>query len=113
MTLEFLSALGMVAFAYGGHNVVFEIQATIPSTPRNPSKRPMWKGAIVAYVIVAFCYFPVALVGYMTFGNNVEENIFTSLHDPKALIILVNMLVFIHFLGISYQVRTPELRPYY
>ncbi|CAN7052409.1 unnamed protein product [Brassica oleracea var. botrytis] len=101
--LDLLGGLGEMAFAYAGHNVVLEIQATIPSTPENPSKRPMWKGAIVAYLIVAFCYFPVALIGFKTFGNNVEENILTSLHDPKALIILANMFVVVHLLG-SYQV---------
>ncbi|KAL0900989.1 hypothetical protein Bca101_084950 [Brassica carinata] len=101
--LDLLGGLGEMAFAYAGHNVVLEIQATIPSTPENPSKRPMWKGAIVAYVIVAFCYFPVALLGFKTFGNNVEENILTSLQDPKALIILANLFVVVHILG-SYQV---------
>ncbi|PPS20069.1 hypothetical protein GOBAR_AA00449 [Gossypium barbadense] len=35
----FLSGLGDVAFAYSGHNVVLEIQATIQSTPERPSKR--------------------------------------------------------------------------
>ncbi|KAG5527091.1 hypothetical protein RHGRI_028125 [Rhododendron griersonianum] len=34
----FFNALGDVAFAYAGHNVVLEIQATIPSTPERPSK---------------------------------------------------------------------------
>ncbi|XP_010497181.1 PREDICTED: lysine histidine transporter-like 4 [Camelina sativa] len=101
--LDFLSALGEMAFAYAGHNVVLEIQATIPSTPENPSKRPMWKGAVVAYIIVAFCYFPVALVGFKTFGNSVEENILESLSKPKALVIVANMFVVVHLLG-SYQV---------
>lgn len=32
----FVSALGDVAFAFAGHNVVF--QATMPSTPEKPSK---------------------------------------------------------------------------
>ncbi|AEE33815.1 Transmembrane amino acid transporter family protein [Arabidopsis thaliana] len=101
--LAFLGALGEMAFAYAGHNVVLEIQATIPSTPENPSKRPMWKGAIVAYIIVAFCYFPVALVGFWTFGNNVEENILKTLRGPKGLIIVANIFVIIHLMG-SYQV---------
>jgi amino acid permease len=92
-----------MAFAYAGHNVVLEIQATIPSTPENPSKRPMWKGAVVAYIIVAFCYFPVALVGFKTFGNSVEESILESLTKPTALVIVANMFVVIHLLG-SYQV---------
>ncbi|XXG62311.1 hypothetical protein AAC387_Pa05g0688 [Persea americana] len=76
---NFFSTLGDVAFAYAGHNVVFEIQGTIPSTPEKPSKKPMWKGVIVAYIIVAICYFPVALVGYWAFGNSVEDNILLSL----------------------------------
>ena len=59
----FFEALGDVAFAYAGHNVVLEIQATIPSTPDKPSKKPMWKGVVVAYIIIAACYFPVAMIG--------------------------------------------------
>ena len=40
---NFFSALGDVAFAYAGHNVRLEIQATIPSTQGQPSKGPMWR----------------------------------------------------------------------
>ncbi|XP_030530913.1 lysine histidine transporter 1-like [Rhodamnia argentea] len=100
---DFFSALGDVAFAYAGHNVVLEIQATIPSTPEKPSKGPMWRGVIVAYIIVALCYFPVALVGYYVFGNKVEGNILISLEKPKWLIAMANMFVVIHVIG-SYQI---------
>ncbi|KAK3410296.1 hypothetical protein EUGRSUZ_J02297 [Eucalyptus grandis] len=100
---DFFSAMGDVAFAYAGHNVVLEIQATIPSTPEKPSKGPMWKGVIVAYIVVALCYFPVALIGYWMFGNSVEDDILISLNKPKWLIALANMFVVIHVIG-SYQV---------
>lgn len=100
---NFFSALGDVAFAYAGHNVVLEIQATIPSTPEKPSKKPMWKGVIVAYIVVALCYFPVALVGYWAFGNTVNDNILLTLERPKWLIAAANMMVVIHVIG-SYQV---------
>lgn len=100
----FLSALGDVAFAYAGHNVVLEIQATIPSTPEKPSKGPMWKGVIFAYIVVALCYFPVALIGYWMFGNKVADNILISLERPRWLIAAANMFVVIHVIG-SYQVR--------
>ncbi|PRQ54158.1 putative amino acid transporter, transmembrane domain-containing protein [Rosa chinensis] len=100
---NFLAALGEVAFAYAGHNVVLEIQATIPSTPEKPSKVPMWKGVIVAYIIVALCYFPVALVGYYIYGNSVDDNILVSLERPKWLIAMANMFVVIHVIG-SYQI---------
>ncbi|XP_050270907.1 lysine histidine transporter 1-like [Quercus robur] len=100
---NFFSALGDVAFAYAGHNVVLEIQATIPSTPEKPSKGPMWRGVVVAYIVVALCYFPVALIGYWMFGNAVEDNILISLNKPKWLIITANMFVVIHVIG-SYQI---------
>jgi amino acid permease len=99
----FFGALGDVAFAYAGHNVVLEIQATIPSTPEKPSKKPMWKGVVVAYIVVALCYFPVALVGYWAFGNLVDDNILITLNRPKWLIAAANMMVVIHVIG-SYQV---------
>jgi amino acid permease len=100
---DFFAALGDVAFAYAGHNVVLEIQATIPSTPEKPSKKPMWKGVIVAYIVVALCYFPVALIGYWAFGNSVDDNILVTLNKPKWLIAMANMMVVIHVIG-SYQV---------
>ncbi|PSS30161.1 Lysine histidine transporter like [Actinidia chinensis var. chinensis] len=100
---NFFSALGDVAFAYAGHNVVLEIQATIPSTPEKPSKGPMWRGVIVAYIVVALCYFPVALIGYWIFGNKVEDNILMSLEKPTWLIAMANMFVVIHVIG-SYQI---------
>ncbi|CAK7336644.1 unnamed protein product [Dovyalis caffra] len=100
---NFFSALGDVAFAFAGHNVALEIQATIPSTPEMPSKKPMWKGVVVAYLVVALCYFPVGFVGYWVFGNNVEDNILISLEKPRWLVALANIFVVIHVIG-SYQV---------
>lgn len=101
---NFFSALGDVAFAFAGHNVVLEIQATIPSTPDKPSKKPMWKGVMLAYLVVALCYFPVALIGYWVFGNSVQDNILISLEKPKWLIVIANAFVVIHVIG-SYQVQ--------
>ncbi|KAD6796076.1 hypothetical protein E3N88_06972 [Mikania micrantha] len=100
---NFFSALGDVAFAYAGHNVVLEIQATIPSTPEKPSKGPMWKGVVVAYMVVAICYFPVAIIGYWMFGNQVSDNILISLDKPTWLIAMANLFVVIHVIG-SYQI---------
>ncbi|XP_047973233.1 lysine histidine transporter 1-like [Salvia hispanica] len=99
---DFFSALGTVAFAYSGHNFVMEIQASLPSTPQRPSKKAMWKGAIVAYVIVALCYFPVALVGYWTFGTTVEDNVLITLQRPEWLVATANMFVAVHLIG-GYQ----------
>lgn len=97
------SALGQISFAFSGQAVTLEIQATIPSTPEKPSKIPMWKGAICAYLINAICYFPVATLGYWAFGQDVDDNILMSLERPSWLIASANLMVFINVLG-SYQV---------
>ncbi|CAN4079135.1 unnamed protein product [Withania somnifera] len=103
VTFNFFTALGDVAFSYAGHNVVLEIQATIPSTPEKPSKGAMWRGVVVAYIIVAVCYFPVAVVGYWVFGNSVQDNVLVSLEKPTWLIVMANLFVVVHVIG-SYQV---------
>ncbi|KAG2269446.1 hypothetical protein Bca52824_064001 [Brassica carinata] len=100
---NFLNALGDVAFAYAGHNVVLEIQATIPSTPEVPSKVPMLRGVVVAYIIVAICYFPVAFLGYWIFGNSVDDNVLMTLEKPVWLIAMANLFVVVHVIG-SYQI---------
>ena len=85
------NALGKMTFAYVRQNVVLDIQATITSTSDWPSKKPMWKGVILGYVIVAACYFPVALVGSKYSGKETTLNA------------IANMMVVIHVVG-SYQV---------
>ncbi|XXG77456.1 hypothetical protein AAC387_Pa08g1603 [Persea americana] len=70
---------------------------------RSRRRKPMWKGVIVAYIIVAICYFPVALVGYWAFGESVEDNILLTLQKPRWLIAIANMMVVIHVIG-SYQI---------
>ncbi|KAF3431815.1 hypothetical protein FNV43_RR26551 [Rhamnella rubrinervis] len=97
------NALGQISFAFAGHAVALEIQATIPSTPEKPSKVPMWKGAIGAYFINAICYFPVALIGYWAFGQDVDDNVLMALKRPEWLIASANLMVVIHVIG-SYQV---------
>nr|CAD1826701.1 unnamed protein product [Ananas comosus var. bracteatus] len=78
------SALGQVAFAYAGHGVVLEIQATIPSTPAEPSKATMWRGTVAAYFVTALCYFPVAMIGYWAFGQDVDDNVLMALRRRRG-----------------------------
>lgn len=99
------NALGQITFAYAGHAVVLEIQATIPSTPEKPSKIPMWKGALGAYFVNGLCYFPVAFIGYWAFGQAVSDNVLVALQKPSWLIAAANLMVVIHVIG-SYQVPT-------
>ncbi|KAK3040606.1 hypothetical protein RJ639_026927, partial [Escallonia herrerae] len=100
---QFFAALGDISFAFAGHNVVLEIQAGLPSSPEKPSKKPMWKGVVVAYLVVALCYFPVSMLGYWVYGNKVEDNVLMSLEKPAWLVAIANLCVVVHVMG-SYQV---------
>lgn len=95
------NALGTIAFAYGGHNVVLEIQATMPSPPA--TAKPYMRGVYIAYAVVSWCYFGVTFAGYWAFGNKVADNILFSLDHPVWLISMASIMVLIHVIG-SYQV---------
>ncbi|KAG0588793.1 hypothetical protein KC19_2G269400 [Ceratodon purpureus] len=97
------TALGTMAFAYAGHNVVLEIQSTLPSTPEEPSKIAMWRGVKFAYGVVAAGYFPVALIGYWAYGNQVTDDIITFVSQPTWLVVIANLMVVVHVVG-SYQI---------
>ncbi|KAJ0837538.1 putative amino acid transporter, transmembrane domain-containing protein [Helianthus annuus] len=58
------NALGIIAVAFRGHNIVLEIQGTMPSTPNRSSSNFMLKGMVASYLIIALCFFPLATVGY-------------------------------------------------
>ncbi|KAF9600587.1 hypothetical protein IFM89_010073 [Coptis chinensis] len=64
-----MNALGIIAFAFRGHNLALEIQATMPSTFKHPAHVPMWRGAKVAYFFIAMCLFPIAIGGFWAYGN--------------------------------------------
>ncbi|XP_066345668.1 lysine histidine transporter-like 8 [Miscanthus floridulus] len=72
--LGILNGLGIIAFAFRGHNVVLEIQGTMPSNLKHPSHVPMWKGVKVAYAIIALCLYPIAIGGFWAYGNQIPSN---------------------------------------
>ncbi|KAL0052974.1 hypothetical protein WJX82_010701 [Trebouxia sp. C0006] len=98
------NGLGTMVFAYGGHSVVLEIQATLPSKPGVPNStfKPYMWGVALAYAAIAYCYFCVAFAGYWAFGNGVASNIMLSVERPHWLVAVANLLVVIHVFG-SYQ----------
>ncbi|MED6205100.1 hypothetical protein PIB30_015011 [Stylosanthes scabra] len=102
-TFDVFTALGTIAFAFAGHSVVLEIQATLPSKEEVPSKKPMWRGVVSAYSIVIVCYLAVAVSGYWAFGSAVEDDVLISLEHPFWLIAVANLMVFVHVIG-SFQV---------
>ncbi|CAL5383657.1 unnamed protein product [Camellia sinensis] len=97
---SFFNALGIVAFAFRGHNLALEIQATMPSTFKHPAHVPMWRGAKVAYFLIAMCVFPIAIGGFWAYGNLMPSGgILNALfafhsHDiPRGLLAMTFLLV--------------------
>ncbi|KAM7470505.1 hypothetical protein LguiA_008688 [Lonicera macranthoides] len=100
-----LNALGIIALAFRGHNVVLEIQGTIPSNDQQPSHKLMWRGVTTSYLLIALCIFPLALVGYWVYGNTIITNgrsllvAFSTIYGdkiPKFLMGAIYLLVIIN-----------------
>lgn len=108
---DVLNALGIISFAFRGHNLVLEIQGTMPSKLKQPSRVPMWKGVKYSYLIIAICLFPLAIGGYWAYGNLMPTTggMLTALYKyhgqstSKAILGLTSMLIIINSLT-SFQI---------
>ncbi|KAJ7944086.1 lysine histidine transporter-like 8 [Quillaja saponaria] len=106
-----LNALGIIAFAFRGHNLILEIQATMPSSEKHPSHVPMWKGVKVAYTLIAACLFPIAIGGYWSYGQLIPANggMLTALYQfhsqdvSRFVLGLISLFVIINALS-SFQI---------
>lgn len=107
-----LNAVGIIAFAFRGHNLILEIQATMPSDEKHPSRVPMWKGVRVSYTIIALCLFPLAIGGYWAYGQLIPPTnggILTALYvlhgkdTARWLLGMISLLVIINALS-SFQI---------
>lgn len=72
-----LESLGLIAFAYGGHSIMVEVENTLRSEP-DPRKE-MFRGICAAFGVLAVLYFAVAFSGYAVFGNRAQPNILKGL----------------------------------
>ncbi|GER39992.1 amino acid transporter [Striga asiatica] len=106
-----LNALGIIVFAFRGHNLVLEIQGTMPSSTRNPSRVPMWKGVKFSYLIIAGCLFPMAIGGYWAYGNLIptDGDLLSAIdkyhrnETPKSILGLTSLLIVVNSLT-SFQI---------
>lgn len=106
-----LNALGIIAFAFRGHNLVLEIQATMPSSEKLPAHVPMWKGVRVSYTLVAICLFPLAIGGYWAYGHLIPANggMLTALYQfhyrnvSRSVLGMISLFVIINALS-SFQI---------
>ncbi|KAM7479495.1 hypothetical protein LguiA_027708 [Lonicera macranthoides] len=108
---DLLNALGIIAFAFRGHNLILEIQATMPSSEKNPSRVPMWTGVKFSYTLIAMCLFPLAIGGYWAYGRLIPANggMLSALYGfhgqdtPQSVLGLISLFVIINALS-SFQI---------
>ncbi|XVE48785.1 hypothetical protein DITRI_Ditri01bG0030600 [Diplodiscus trichospermus] len=106
-----LNAIGTIMLAFRGHNLILEIQGTLPSDSKHPSRKSMWRGVMVSYIIIAMCLFPLAIVGFWAYGNKIPANggilgAFSQFHrqdTSKFVIGLIYLWLIISCLS-SYQI---------
>eukprot|EP00882_Tetradesmus_deserticola_P000139 GHRQ01000155.1.p1 GENE.GHRQ01000155.1~~GHRQ01000155.1.p1 ORF type:complete len:391 (+),score=123.08 GHRQ01000155.1:506-1678(+) len=105
-TMGIFNAITTVLFAYGGHNVALEIQATLPINAQHQSSVPrMEKGVHITFVVTAAAYFLVAILGFYAFGTSVADNVLlTFAHGPTSWVVaMADMFVVVH-VAAGYQV---------
>eukprot|EP00878_Enallax_costatus_P029335 GHUV01031796.1.p1 GENE.GHUV01031796.1~~GHUV01031796.1.p1 ORF type:complete len:451 (-),score=96.99 GHUV01031796.1:132-1373(-) len=93
------NALTSILFAYGGHNVALEIQATLPIDQQHPSSVPaMMKGVNVTFIATGLAYFAVSIVGFWAFGTAVADNVLLSFaRGPHSWVVaMADMMVVVH-----------------
>lgn len=108
---DLLNAFGIIAFAFRGHNLILEIQATMPSSEKHPSRVPMWKGVQFSYLLIAMCLFPLAIGGYWAYGHLIPANgsmltalfAFHSQDVSRSVLALISIFVIINAVS-SFQI---------
>ncbi|GJR37864.1 lysine histidine transporter-like 8 protein [Tanacetum coccineum] len=107
---DVLNALGIIAFAFRGNNLILEVQATMPSSKTHPSSVPMWNGIKVSYALIAACLFPLAIGGYWAYGLMIPPGgmltalfVYHSQDVAKSVLGLTCILVMINVLS-SFQI---------
>ncbi|KAL6546152.1 hypothetical protein OROGR_010026 [Orobanche gracilis] len=107
-----LNGFGIIALAFRGHNLVLEIQGTIPTNRVHPSRKSMWKGVTISYLLIALCMYPLAIVGHWIYGDKqIYPNLgvlttFKTFHQKstsKYLISAICLAAVIHYLC-AYQI---------
>ncbi|KAK7404333.1 hypothetical protein VNO78_05136 [Psophocarpus tetragonolobus] len=107
---EVLNAIGTIMLAFRGHNVLLEIQGTLPSNFEQTTKKPMRRAVSISYVLIGLCVFPLAIAGFWAYGNQIKDEgllswflEFEKKQMTKLSMGVMYVLVIIHCLS-SYQI---------
>ncbi|KAI4297819.1 hypothetical protein L6164_037684 [Bauhinia variegata] len=105
-TSDILNAIGIIVLSFRGHNVLLEIQGTLPSNHKHTSHEPMRKAVIISYLLIAMCLFPLGIAGFWAYGNKVASTggllyAFSEFHRhqvTKFSMVVIYLLIIVHCL---------------
>ncbi|CAI0469016.1 unnamed protein product [Linum tenue] len=100
---DVVNGIGIIMLSFRGHNLILEIQGTLPSGQKIQSRKTMWRAVMISYAIVMIILFPLAIAGFWAYGNKVPSSggmlkAFSSFHGSstsnplKGLIYLLLLL---------------------
>ncbi|PQQ07399.1 lysine histidine transporter-like 8 [Prunus yedoensis var. nudiflora] len=69
-----MNSIGIIFITFRGHNVMLEIQGTLPSSSKHPSHKQMWRGVTISYALIAMCLLPLAIAGFWVYGNKIPSS---------------------------------------
>ncbi|KAL8556554.1 hypothetical protein ACS0TY_004125 [Phlomoides rotata] len=110
-----LNGLEMIALAFRGHNLVLEIQGTLPTSGEHPSRKPMWRGVVISYLLISVCMYPFAIAGYWAYGDKITKvggilGAFAQYHQKstsRQLLGAIYVLIIINYLCAFQIYATP------
>ncbi|XP_065867849.1 lysine histidine transporter-like 7 [Euphorbia lathyris] len=73
-TALIFNALAILMLSFRGHNLVLEIQGTLPSD----SSKIMWKAVVLAYLLIDMCMYPLAILEFWAYGNQIPRKVGTT-----------------------------------
>ncbi|KAL1117319.1 hypothetical protein AAG570_004645 [Ranatra chinensis] len=87
--IDFFIAFGIILFAFGG-------ASTFPTIQNDMIDRAKFsKSAMIGFSVILCLYVPVALIGYIVYGDDVNANVVLSL-SRGPLVSLANLLMALH-----------------
>ncbi|XP_021752945.1 lysine histidine transporter-like 8 [Chenopodium quinoa] len=100
--LSTFSAMEMIALSFQGHNLVLEIQGTLPTNSKIQPHITMWKAVKISYCMMSLCLFPLAISGYWAYGNKITRTgiIYTlgAFHKDSASTTMLGLILVIFVL---------------
>ncbi|CAE7213437.1 GAT1 [Symbiodinium natans] len=98
-----MDSFGVLAFSYGGHAVLPDLQASLRSPTVERAHAAMHRGLLAAYGVIAPCYAVTAAAAYAAFGSKISGYLLNNFADiiPSGLLASLHILLAVNTLALG------------